>query len=57
MKLDVADIVLEKSADFQAQKFGIGDEVVILKILRSKLYPVPQKTIVQEYCSKEEQTF
>jgi hypothetical protein len=49
MKLEAPDIVLEKSADFEVKKFGIGNEAVILKILRSKLYPVPQKTIVQEY--------
>lgn len=51
MKLDMPEVELEKSAVFETQMFGIGDEVVIMEILRSRMYSIPQKTVVQEYLS------
>lgn len=53
MKLDMPDVEIEKSSDFEKKSFGIRceDMGIILGILRSKLYSNPIKSAVQEYIS------
>lgn len=39
------------SEDFETSQFGIGDQRVVIEILRSKMYSNPPRTIVQELLS------
>lgn len=51
MKLQFAKTTIETSEAFVEETFGIGDEAVIMELLRSKMYSNPIRTIVQEVCS------
>lgn len=51
MKLQLENRKTQKAGSFQSEHFGIGDEVVIMQILRSKMYSNPIKTICQEIMS------
>ncbi len=51
MELKFPKIEIEKSSDFQTKKFSIGDEQVIINILRSKMYSDPIYIICQEIMS------
>ena len=51
MELEMPVVEVEKSATFEKKSFGIGDEAFILSILRSKMYSIPQRTVVCEYMS------
>jgi len=51
MKLALDERKTQKAGSFQSEHFGIGDEVVIMQILRSKMYSNPIKTICQEIMS------
>ena len=51
MQLALPQRNTETSSTFKTSSFGIGDEVVILQILRSKMYSNPIRTICQEVMS------
>lgn len=49
MEFAKSTAVIERSGDFAEKTFSIGDPVVIMKIMRSKLYSNPVKVLIQEY--------
>lgn len=49
MELASAGLTIERSEQFVEKTFSIGDPLVIMKILRSKLYSNPIKILIQEY--------
>lgn len=51
MRLDLSSTTLEKTAEFQTNEFGIGNDVVLMKIVREKIYSNPAKTVCQEIMS------
>lgn len=51
MELLLSPIKTESSAQFPQKSFGIGDQTVILEILRSKMYSNPIQSICQEIMS------
>jgi len=51
MKLNIPTVSVERGPIAQEESFGIGNLALILNILRSKMYPDPIKTIVQEIAS------
>lgn len=51
MELKFPKIKIETSSDFQTKSFSIGDEQVIINILRSKMYSDPIYIICQEIMS------
>ena len=48
MKLNTPKINVARSASFQEEFFSIADPAMVLDTLRSRMYPNPIKTIVQE---------
>lgn len=51
MKLDTQKVNVTRSAAFQEEFFSIADPAMVLETLRSRMYPNPIKTIVQEISS------
>ena len=51
MKLDLPEIEISRSEDFEDIQFAIGDVSLVMEILRSKMYTNPIKVIVQEISS------
>ena len=51
MKLSLPNINIERSEDFKEYNFTIGNEALVVDILRSKMYHNPIKTICQEIVS------
>jgi len=51
MRLELPDISVEKSADFEAEAFDFGNKPLIMEILRGKMYSNPISTVCQEYMS------
>jgi DNA topoisomerase VI subunit B len=49
MELAVNTTVVERSETFTEKAFSIGNPIVIMKIMRSKLYSNPIKVLIQEY--------
>lgn len=48
MKLNLGDVEVNRGQVLGVNKFGIGDEAVVVSILRHKMYSNPIKTICQE---------
>lgn len=51
MELKLQATTVEASAKFEKGIFGIGNVALVMEILRSKMYSVPIRTIVQEIAS------
>jgi hypothetical protein len=49
MELTASTAVIERSHPFEEKTFSIGNPVVIMQIMRSKLYSNPVKVLIQEY--------
>src|SRR5688572_23276532 len=49
MEIAGSTATVERSAAFTEKSFSIGNPVVIMKIMRSKLYSNPIKVLIQEY--------
>lgn len=49
MEIAGSTATVERSAAFTEKTFSIGNPVVIMKIMRSKLYSNPIKVLIQEY--------
>lgn len=49
MELAGSTATVERSENFVEKSFSIGNPVVIMKIMRSKLYSNPIKVLIQEY--------
>lgn len=51
MKLDVDQPNIQRSSQFVEKEFAIGNMALVLEIIRSKMYPIPVKTLIQEISS------
>lgn len=49
MEISGSTATVERSSPFTEKTFSIGNPVVIMKIMRSKLYSNPIKVLIQEY--------
>lgn len=49
MEISGSTATVERSSKFTEKTFSIGNPVVIMKIMRSKLYSNPIKVLIQEY--------